>query len=126
MQGKELANAIAHLALEKKSYDVVILNLQGLSSVTDYFVLCSVDSEVQAKAVMDHIKEELLFRTIKPWHTEGTKSSHWILMDFVDVVVHIFHPETREFYGLERLWGDAERTEIKDSDETTGTHSTAH
>ena len=123
MEGRELADFIAHLILEKKGYDVLILDLRGLTSITDYFVICSVDSDVQAKAVTEHIKDELLYQTIKPWHTEGQSTSNWILMDFVDVVVHIFHPETREFYGLERLWGDAKFTEIKDEDETSGIHS---
>lgn len=123
MQGKELAQKIAQLILDKRGYEVLILNLTGISSATDYFVICSVDSDVQAKSVMDHIKAELLFQTVKPWHTEGTKSSNWILLDFVDVVVHIFHHQTREFYGLERLWGDAEQTVVKDTDETTGTYT---
>ena len=123
MQGKELANRIAKFILDKKGYDIVVLNLSGLSSVADFFVICSVDSEVQAKAVMGHIKDELLYQTTKPWHTEGAKSSNWILLDFVDVIVHIFHPKTREFYGLERLWGDAEQIEIKDTDEASGTHT---
>jgi len=126
LQGKELAHHIAQLILDKKGYDVVILDLQGLTSATDYFVICSVDSDVQAKAIIGHVKDDLIYETIKPWHTEGTSSSNWILMDFVDVVVHVFHPETREFYSLERLWGDAQVTEIKDEDESTGIHQTEH
>ncbi len=126
MQGKELAHHIAQLILEKKGFDVIILDLKDLTFVADYFVICSADSDVQAKAIMEHIKDDLIYETIKPWHTEGMASSTWILLDFVDVVVHIFHPETREFYGLERLWGDAKVTEIKDEDESTGIHSAEH
>jgi ribosome-associated protein len=123
LQGRELADRISQLVLEKKGGDVAILNLIGLSSAADYFIICSVDSDVQARAVMEHIKSELIYQTIKPWHTEGIKTSSWILMDFIDVVVHIFRPETREFYSLERLWGDAEIIHVKDIDETSGTHS---
>jgi ribosome-associated protein len=123
LQGKQLAETISQLILDKRGYEVLIMNLSGISSATDYFVICSVDSEVQAKAILDHIKDELIYQTIKPWHTEGTKSSSWILLDFVDVVVHIFHHQTREFYGLERLWGDAEQIVVKDTDETAGTYT---
>lgn len=123
MQGRELADHISQLVLEKQGEDVAILDLKGLSSAADYFVICSVNSDVQARAVMGHIKSELLYQTVKPWHTEGFKTSNWILMDFIDVVVHIFRPETRDFYGLERLWGDAKISYVKDLDETSGTHS---
>lgn len=123
MQGRELADQISQLILEKKGDDVLVLDLVGLSSAADYFVICSVDSDVQARAVMEHIKSELIYQTVKPWHTEGIKTSNWILLDFIDVVVHIFRPETREFYGLERLWGDADFIEVKDIDETSGTHT---
>lgn len=88
--------------------------MRKLSSVTDYFVVCSVDAEVQARAVADHISDSLRARKVRPWHTEGYGDSGWILIDFVDVMVHIFLPETREFYGLEKLWGDAPQRELSD------------
>lgn len=88
--------------------------MRKLSSVTDYFVVCSVDAEVQARAVADHISDTLRTREIRPWHTEGYGNSGWILIDFVDVMVHIFLPETREFYGLEKLWGDAPQRKLSD------------
>ena len=95
------------LAREKKAFSVRILDLRKRSSVTDFFVICSVDAEVQARAVADHISDTLRMQQIRPWHTEGYRDTGWILLDFVDVVVHIFLPRTRDFYALEKLWGDA-------------------
>ena len=95
------------LAREKKAFSVRILDLRKRSSVTDFFVVCSVDAEVQARAVADHITDALRMQQIRPWHTEGYRDTGWILLDFVDVVVHIFLPRTRDFYALEKLWGDA-------------------
>ena len=120
MQAKALAENISQLVLEKKAHDVVIMDLKGLTSISDYFVLCTVDSDVQAKAVKDHIADELIYQSIRPWHVEGTKNNNWLLLDFVDVVLHIFNKETRDFYSLERLWGDAKMTHVKDDDETSG------
>ncbi len=122
LKGLKLAQKIAQLTLEKKSSDVVILDLKKFKAVTDFFVICSVESDVQAKAVTRHIKDELVYESIRPWHIEKTGNFNWVLLDFVDVVVHIFQPDTRRFYGLERLWGDAICYEIKDENETSGTH----
>ncbi len=124
MQAQELAYNIANLILEKKGEQIIIQDLRKVTSMADFFVICSVDVDVQAKAIMDHIKDELIYQSIKPWHTEGNAQSNWILLDFVDVVVHIFKKEAREFYGLERLWGDAQTIEIKDENDTAATHST--
>ncbi len=123
MESRELATNIAQLILEKKGYDVLLMDLKGLTSITDFFIICTADSDVQAKAIKDHIQDELLYQSVRPWHVEGSKKMYWILMDFVDVVVHIFQKEAREFYTLERLWGDATITEIKDNNETSGIHS---
>jgi ribosome-associated protein len=110
-----LAETLGRLALEKKAHAVRILDLRKLSSVTDFFVVCSVDAEVQARAVADHISEKLREQKIRPWQTEGYGESGWLLMDFVDVVIHIFLPRTREFYDLEKLWGDAPNRELQDN-----------
>ena len=123
MESKELASKIATLILEKKGEDVIIQDLRRVTSMTDFFVICSANVDVQAKAILDHIKDQLVYQSIKPWHTEGNAQSAWILLDFVDVVVHIFNKESRKFYGLERLWGDAQTTEIKDDNDTAGTHT---
>ncbi len=123
MQGQELAYKIANLILEKKGENIIIQDLRKVTSMADFFVICSVQVDVQAKAIMNHIKDELIYQSIKPWHTEGTAQNSWILLDFVDVVVHIFKQEARDFYGLERLWGDAKTIEIKDEDDTAASHS---
>ncbi|MDZ7317032.1 MAG: ribosome silencing factor [candidate division KSB1 bacterium] len=114
MESIDLARAVGKLILDKKGREVVILDLRRLTSITDYFVICTVDAEIQAKAVVEHIREELGKQRIKPWHIEGLGISSWVLMDFVDIVVHIFLPETRMFYNLERLWGDAPREDLKE------------
>ena len=106
MDSKELSHFIANLSLEKKAVDVIIMDLRTLTSITDYFIICSGDSDVQVKAISEHIVEELAKQRIKIWHVEGQQSLNWILMDLVDVVIHIFKPEVREFYQLERLWRD--------------------
>lgn len=123
MKAQELANAVARLILDKRGRDIVVLDMRRVTSMTDFFVICTVDADVQAKAVVEHIREELIKQSIKPWHTEGLGSSSWVLMDFVDVVVHVFQQESRSFYNLERLWGDAIKTEIKDDHETAAIHS---
>jgi ribosome-associated protein len=116
----DLALRIAGLIQEKKGYEVVILDLRGLTSMADFFVICSADSEPQIRAITEHIRDQLLQQAIKPWHIEGQASSSWILLDFIDVVVHIFKPEARDFYGLERLWGDAPRKSIEEENDAAG------
>ena len=103
----ETARAAARLALEKKAEDVQILSLGELSSVCDYFVLASGRSETQVRAIAERIEEGLAELGTRAWHREGYAGRRWILLDFVDTVVHVFHRETREYYMLERLWGDA-------------------
>ena len=110
----QLAERAAHLALEKKARDILILKLEELTSATDRFVVCTADSETQVKAVADHVLEELRKDGVKAWHVEGLEGRRWVLLDFVDVVVHVFYPETRSFYGLESLWGDAPVTRVDD------------
>ncbi len=114
MEAKDLASLIAKLSLEKKAQDVVILNLMELTTITDYFVICSAGSDVQVKAITDFITEQLKAQNIKVWHTEGYSSLKWVLLDLVDVVIHIFQPETRQYYNLEKLWGDAEIISVED------------
>jgi ribosome-associated protein len=122
VQSQQMAQQIAHLILDKKGQDVVIMNLKKLTTMADYFVITSANSDVQAKAITEHIQTKLSEEAIQPWHVEGLGSLTWVLLDFIDVVVHIFQPDTRDFYGLERLWGDAEIHEIKDPDATSTTH----
>ena len=114
MNSEQLSRFIAELTLDKKAEDVIIMDLKKLTNITDYFVICSGDSDIQVKAISDHITEKLEQENIKIWHVEGYQSMNWILMDLVDVVVHIFRPEVREFYALEKLWGDAGITKVED------------
>ena len=102
-----LAKKIALLSLSKKAENIVILDVRKLTTVTDFFVICSGNSDKQVKAITDVIIDELKKLDIKPWHKEGYQYLQWVLLDYVDVVTHVFQKETREFYGLERLWGDA-------------------
>ena len=115
-EGLALAQDAVRLALEKKASDPVLLDLRELEAVSDFFVIVSAASEVQVKAIVDHLEASLReTRGLKPWHIEGREGRHWMLLDYIDVVVHVFHEKTREYYLLERLWGDAKKIEIADS-----------
>jgi len=110
MTSEHLADVIAEYALDKKAHDVVTLDLTGLSGFTDAFVVCSGTSDRQAKAIHDAIHLGLKNEHgLLPRRVEGVAESRWILMDYLDVVVHVFTPETRDFYRLEALWGDVPR-----------------
>jgi ribosome-associated protein len=97
----------AELALERKAEDVLALDLRGVSSATDFFVLATGNSDIQVRAIAEHVLEEFSGSGMKPLHVEGMDRARWVLLDFVDFVVHVFHPQAREFYQLELLWGDA-------------------
>lgn len=107
-----LARRVAELALEKKATDVLLLDLRELTSVCDFFVVASADSEPQIKAVVSHIQDELTKEGQKPWHVEGMENKLWIVLDYVDVVVHVFREDARLTYSLERLWADAPKIEV--------------
>jgi ribosome-associated protein len=101
---------------EKKATSITIMDLRKLkSAVTDYFVICSANSDTQVDAIMDSVYEEVK-KAIgqSPWQQEGQQNREWVLLDYVDVVVHIFRKDRRRFYALEELWGDADLTEIPD------------
>jgi ribosome-associated protein len=80
--------------------------------VCDYFFICSGSSEVQVKAIAEAVEEQLRARDVRPWHIEGREGRRWVLLDYVEVVVHVFHERTREYYMLDRLWGDARRVPL--------------
>jgi ribosome-associated protein len=109
----EVTRAV-RVALEKKAMDVVVLDLRKTPAFTDFFVLCSGQNPRQVKAIADAVEEALRGAKIRPAHVEGYDRADWILMDFFTFIVHVFSPQTREFYALERLWGDAERIEMSD------------
>ena len=101
-------------ALDKKASDVVILDLRSTPAFTDFFVLCSGQSTRQVKAIVDAVEETLRAAKIRPAHVEGYDRAEWILMDYFTFIVHVFTPQTRAFYSLERLWGNAERIEVSE------------
>ena len=105
----------AELALERKAHDVVILDLRGISTATDYFVIAGGTSDVQVKAIAEHVHDELKKESVRPEHKEGLRGGRWVLLDYVDFVVHVFHPQARDFYQLENLWGDAPRWEAPEA-----------
>lgn len=111
-----LAETIIKGIQEKKGKKIVVMNLQKIeNSICDYFIICHGDSNTQVEAIADSIDHEVKMATGEdPWHSEGYENAEWILVDYVNVVVHVFQKEIRDFYKLENLWGDAEITEIPD------------
>jgi ribosome-associated protein len=95
--------------LERKAEGVVVLDLRGLTSIADTFIICSGRSNRQVSAIADHVERFLRNLKIRPLSVDGKKEGHWVLMDYGDVIIHIFYQETRAFYDLEGLWGDAAR-----------------
>jgi ribosome-associated protein len=112
----KFASKIAQQIFIKKGFNVIIMDLRKIATFADYFVICSADSDVQVKAIADQIVESLSKEGIKCWHKEGYKALSWILLDYVDVVVHIFRKDARDFYNLEKLWGDAPTEEVIDEE----------
>jgi len=96
------------------------MDLRKVTSITDYFIICSGTVEQHIKAIKDHIIEKLSEKGIEHWHIEGEFANTWVLIDYVDVVVHIFHPLARDYYKLEKLWADAKQEKIKTDYEQVG------
>ena len=108
LEGTELVDRIAAIASDKKARDIRVIDLRGIVSYTDFFVICSGGTERQTKAIHDAIHRDLKDdQGLLPRRTEGDRQARWILMDYLDVVVHVFTPEARAFYRLEQLWGEA-------------------
>jgi ribosome-associated protein len=101
-------------ALDKKAQDALVLDLRHTPAFTDFFFLCSGQNARQVQAIADAIEQALRARGIRPSHIEGYERAEWILMDFFSFIVHVFTPQTRAFYSLERLWGDAERVDVSE------------
>ena len=102
----DLARA-AELLAERKAQDLLLLDLRGLSNATDYFLLATGTSDLHARSIAEHVIDELKKQGVRPDHVEGLRGGRWVLIDYIDFVVHVFHPSARDFYQLERLWGDA-------------------
>jgi ribosome-associated protein len=109
-----LAKQAAQLCLDYKANDVVLLDLRGVSDMTDFFIVASGTSDTHVRSVGEHLAEDMKKLGSPAYHVEGLTKGRWVLIDFVDFVVHVFHPTLREFYQLERLWSDAESVPIED------------
>lgn len=108
-----LAQRIAALCQEFKATDVIILSLKGVTDMTDYFVIASGSSDTHVRSTAQRVEEELKREGARPAHVEGMEQGRWVILDYVDVVVHVFHPALRSYYQLERLWGDAAVVPLK-------------
>ena len=100
---------------DKKGLDILVMDMRQINDSSDYFILCSATSDVHVKTLTDGLVEKAKSEGLNPWHLEGNQTRRWVLVDFVDIVVHIMRQEAREFYALERLWGDAETTSYEDT-----------
>jgi ribosome-associated protein len=118
---EKLSEIIVEGILKIKGKEVIRLDLTKLpNAVSDYFVLCHGNTGIQVRAIADSVEEETIKELgVKPWHKEGLENAEWILIDYVDVVVHIFREESRTFYNLEKLWGDAPLVEFSDNLKST-------
>jgi ribosome-associated protein len=113
---EKLADLVVKGMQEKKASDIVVMDLREVkNAVADFFVVCSGNSDKQLSAISDSV-DEFVYKDLKenPWHSEGKNNKEWMLLDYISVVVHIFKKDRREFYALEKLWGDAKTTNIED------------
>ena len=110
---RPLAEQAARSCLDNKALDVVLLDLAGVSDMTDFFIIASGTSDTHVRSTAEHVMESLRQAGTRPSHVEGLEQGRWVLLDYVDFVVHVFHPTLRGFYQLERLWGDAELTRVE-------------
>lgn len=117
LSSKDLSQLVVRGMQEKKAVDIVVMDLRQVkNAVTDFFVICSGNSDVQIDAIADSVEEEVIkVADTRPWQREGKMHREWILLDYVDVVVHVFKKERRAFYDLELLWGDAVVSQIEES-----------
>lgn len=114
VDSKVLSEWVVEGMLNKKAMDVVVMDLRKVKhAIADYFIICSGNSDTQIDAISDSVEEEIHKHSKQnPWKREGKENREWILLDYVDVVAHVFNKDKRTFYGLEELWGDAEITHI--------------
>ena len=111
IKSTQLADIISKLTLTKKAEKVLSIDVRKVSSSTDYFIICSAETGIQVSAIANAVRKGT---PTKPWHVEGLNNQNWVLLDYVDVVLHIFKTQVREFYSLEKLWADAPTVEITD------------
>ena len=116
LDSKDTAKRIIELAQEKKGKQIVRMDISEISSFADYFVIITGESTTQIKAITDHIDNELRLQNVYPVSKEGYQNLRWVLMDYSDVIVHLFDHESREFYAIERLWADAKMEFISEEE----------
>ena len=109
----KITEEITNLMIDKKALDVMLIDVRDITTLTDYFIICTSESDPQTRAIFNHIKDSLTTKGIKPWKTEGYEYLQWVIMDYINFVIHIFNKETRSYYDFERLWGDANIIKIK-------------
>ena len=114
--GERKVRRAARAALDKKAIDLTILDVQHVSSVTDFFLVCSARSAPHVKTIAEAIRDELKTDGVRPQHAEGQPESGWVLLDYGDVLMHVFLEDTRAYYALERLWGDAPSLSVSGED----------
>ena len=112
----KLIKKVSNLMLDKKAIDITLIDVSKITTLTDHFIICTSDSGPQTKAITNHIVSNIHKKyNIKPVHSEGIESFEWVLLDYINIVVNIFNKEKREYYNIERLWGDADIIDIKES-----------
>jgi ribosome-associated protein len=114
IKSNQLADIIGKLTLTKQAENVLSIDVRKVSSSADYFIICSAETGIQVSAIANAVRKGT---PSKPWHVEGLNNQNWVLLDYVDVVLHVFKTQTREFYSLEKLWADAPTVEITDEPE---------
>lgn len=113
MQPKKIALMAQEAALDKKAEEPVLLNISRLSSIAYYFLIAHGNSAPHIKAIAENIRQTLKEKGVRPYHVEGLEAPQWVVLDYGTVIIHIFHRELREFYALERLWGEAVRVKVR-------------
>jgi ribosome-associated protein len=114
IKSNQLADIIGKLTLTKQAENVLSIDVRKVSNSADYFIICSAETGIQVSAIANAVRKGT---PSKPWHVEGLNNQNWVLLDYVDVVLHVFKTQTREFYSLEKLWADAPTIEITDEPE---------
>jgi len=110
---KKKALLAREIAYQKKASDMILLDMRKVTAFTDYFLICNGESDTQVRAIAETITSEMKKRKVKVWHVAGYEEAKWTLLDYGSVVIHIFQPEVRQFYQLEKLWADAPRLGLK-------------
>ena len=115
LQSDPRLGRIVDVLQDKKALDITLMDLRDLSDAADFFVLCTGNSDQQVRTLAQEVRDKLKAEGHPPWHVEGLDTRRWVLIDYADLVVHVFRREAREFYALERLWGDAEIQRVEES-----------